>query len=91
MNPEKLSIIKKIRNQSWVNISTRELEDLEKIGFIVERGTSHYKVHHNGLKNSNTKYSSGFITVGTHQKDKERVDYNGAQDLKQALKYLKYL
>ena len=91
MKPDKLSIIKKIKNQNWVDISLKELYELEKIGFTVERGTKHHIVYHVGLVNSPTKFSSGNIVIGAHKKDKERLDYNAVQDLKQAFKFFGYL
>lgn len=89
MKSNKLSIVKKIRNQNWVDISLNDLYELDKLGFEVSRGTKHHIVFHERLINS-PKFSSGKIVIGAHKKDKERLDYNGAQDLKQAFKYLGY-
>jgi hypothetical protein len=90
MRPDKLAIVKKIKNQSWVDISLNDLYELDKLDFTVERGTKHHVVFHARLVN-HPRFSNGNIVIGAHKKDKERVDYNGAQDLKQAFKYLGYL
>jgi hypothetical protein len=88
--PNKIALIRKILNEDWVGISSQELEELYKLGFGVERGKSHWKVSHPKLINS-PKFPSGTITVNTHKKDKDRVDFNAAHQLKQALKYLGYI
>ena len=87
----KLTILQKIRNESWVNISINDLYQLEVLGFNVLQGTKHYKLFHLKLVNSNTKFKSGTITVNLHKKDKKRLDFNATQDLKSALIYLKIL
>jgi len=90
MRSSKLSIIKKIKNQNWVDISLNDLYELNNLDFEVKRGTKHHTVFHKNLIGS-PRFSSGTIVIGAHKKDKERLDFNGAQDLKKAFQYLGYM
>jgi hypothetical protein len=87
----KLKILKKINNESWVDILVSDINELKHLGFIVKRGTRHYKLFHKDLLKSEGRFKSGSVTLNTHKADKERLDFNGAQDLKHVLKFLKVI